>query len=371
MRILFVDPYDRTLFSFRKELLDELIKNRYEIILCTTATKRVIDEYQNKVNKIIDVNVNLKDKGIFSNLKLKRQYRDIIKQFKPDLIISYTIKPNIYCALYSSNIPMIANVTGLGNMFKKNGFFSKLGIYLYRMSFKKVDYVFFQNEDGLSFFRNNKITINSYKIIPGSGVNLKLFTPSPIDRCNNEINFLFASRAIKEKGFDLLIDVIPLILDKYENAHFNFLSAEEDVYENQNARCVFDKYKDNVTILNRTDNMSDIYSKNDFLVAPSYYREGISNVLLESLACGRPIITTIDNPGCMEVLKDGINGFGVCSNDLKSLFDALSKAMCSSKEEIEKMGLAGREFVCKYFDRNIVINEYLLIIDEIACRNKK
>ncbi len=368
MKILFVEPHESSLFSFRKELLDTLLEEKHEIVLCIDSTQKIVDCYQNKVTKIINVPMNLKDKGIFSNLLLKRKYRQIIKEEKPDLILSYKIKPNIYCGLCSKRVPMIANITGLGNLFKKETFSSKIGITLYRAAFKNVDYIFFQNEDGLNFFKKNKIKINNYRIIPGSGVNVSLFVPTRIKN-HESTNFLFASRAIYEKGFELLLDAIPLVVKNNDKVHFNFLSAEEDIFADKKARMILDKYSEFVTVLKRTNNMSDIYSDNDFLVAPSFYREGISNVLLESLACGRPIITTSDNPGCKEVLEEGKNGFGVISNNLDSLVNALLKAASLNKKEIEKMGQEGRDFVIKHFDRMSVIRNYTEVIDIIKKDN--
>ena len=365
MRILFVEPHESSLFSFRKELLDKLIAEGHELILCIERTEKIDSEYGDKI-KIIDVPMRLKTKNILANLFLLRKYHRIIKEEKPDLIISYKIKPNLYCGLYAKKIPMIANITGLGNMFKNNGLLSKIGVMMYKASFKNVRYVFFQNEDGLRFFKEHKIPIHNYRIIPGSGVNIATFKPQPLKKDSDAIHFLFASRAIKEKGFELLLDAIPSVIESCNNAHFNFLVAEEDVFSLEKARNLFKQYSDYITIINRSDNMAEIYANNDFLVSPSFYREGISNVLIESLACGRPIITTKDNPGCMEVLQDGENGFGVISNDLPSLIGALIKAARLSKDEIERMGLAGRDFVCRQFDRKIVIDTYLEVIDEIS-----
>lgn len=363
MKILFVEPHESSLFSFRKELLDTLINEGHDVVLCIELTKKISNEYSDKI-KIIDVPMNLKDKSIISNLKLKNKYKRIIKSENPDIILSYKIKPNIYCGLYAKKTRMIANITGLGNMFKTNNILSKIGIILYKKSFKNVDCIFFQNSDGLNFFKANKIKINKYKIIPGSGVNTRKFTPTPIIK-NNTINFLFASRALKEKGFDILLKAIPVILEKHKNVYFNFLSAEEDVCGSIVAQEFFAKYKKNIKVIQRTDDMASVYSQNDFIVSPSFYREGISNVLLESLACGRPIITTIDNPGCKEVLQDNLNGFGVLSNDLDSLVSALEKAACTDKNRIEEMGLSGRKFVELNFDRKIVIQTYLETINKL------
>jgi len=369
MKILFVEPYDRTLFSFRKELLDELILQGHSIILCTNLTKRVADEYKNKVLEIINVDINLKNKNIFKNHSLLKQYKKIINEKKPELIISYTIKPNIYCGLNSKDIPIITNITGLGNTFKTNNILSKMVIHLYKKAYKNVDYVFFQNEDGYNFFTKNKIPVKNYEIIPGSGVNVEKFNLLPIED-NGKVNFLFASRAIREKGFDLLIQAIPIVLASNKNVHFNFLYAEEEIMKNDQFIKLYNTYPEFISVYDRLDDMTKAYSKNDFIVLPSFYREGISNVLLESLACGRPIITTRDNYGCKEVLQEKINGFGVNSGDLSSLVESLMIASKCSKQQIKEMGLAGRMFVCRLFDRKLVIDSYLRTIRRICGEQK-
>lgn len=369
MKILFVEPHESSLFSFRKELLDAIISKKHEVVLCIEKTNKIEQAY-GKIIKIVDVPMNLKSTSLVANLKLKAKYKKIIKEEKPDLIISYKIKPNIFCGFYSKKIPMIANITGLGNAFKKKNLLSEIAVFLYKKSFKNVDYVFFQNRSGLDFFNNNKIPINNFSIIPGSGVNTDKFFAKPVDRREDCINFLFASRAIEEKGFNLLVEAIPFILNEFTKVRFNFLSAEEDLFANKEFSLLYEKNKDRINVLKRTDEMQTVYSQNDFLVSPSYYKEGISNVLLESLSCGRPIITTIDNPGCMEVLMDGKNGIGVVSNNLNSLISALKKASSMSKAEIDSMGKIGREFVLKNFNREIVVAKYLDTIDEIIMQKE-
>jgi len=261
---------------------------------------------------------------------------------------------------------MIANITGLGNMFKKQNLSSKIGVFLYKRAFKNIDFVFFQNQDGLAFFKKNNIPLQNYRIIPGSGVNIDTFISTELDENNKQINFLFASRAIREKGFNLLLKAIPFVVGKNKNLHFNFLSAEENILHDSEFQAISENFKEYITVLDRTNDMNSIYRQNDFLVAPSFYREGISNVLLESLACGRPIITTMDNPGCMEVLQNNVNGFGVMSNNLDSLVLTLLKASNLSKKEIKKMGDNGRKFVVEKFDRKIVIKNYLEVIKHLC-----
>lgn len=359
MKILFANPYESSLFSFRKELLDALISDGNDIILCVEKTEKVKKEYENRVKKIIDIRMNLKDKNIFKNLSLKKKYKKAIKSEKPDVILSFGIKPNIYCGLYAKNVPLFANITGLGNIETSNKLLNRLIIHLYRKSFKNVDCVFFQNTDEYDFFKKHRIPVKTHKFIPGSGVNTKKYIPNneSIDKDNRY--FLYASRAIKEKGFNLLVKAIPKVIEKYKNAYFIFLNAEEDVMADKDAKELIATNSENVQIMPRVDDMNNLYSKIHFLIAPSFYKEGISNILLESLSCGRPIITTSDNFGCKEVLLENVNGYGVVSNNLDSLVDAIIKACKTSIDDILKMGHKGRLFVVQKFERQFVINAYL------------
>lgn len=366
MRIMFVEPFEATLFSFRKELLDALLESGHDIFLCIKNTERINNEYNSRVKEIVDVDLDLKSKSVFKNIRVKKIYKETISRIKPDLIISYTIKPNIYCGLYAQHIPMIANITGLGTLFNKDGILKRIGIFLYKKSFKNVDYIFFQNESSFDVFVKNKIRIKKYKIIPGSGVNTSRFLPKQLKRQDGIVNYLFASRAsIKEKGFGLLVQAIPSVIKENSNVHFNFLIDENEINKKSLEWKIINEYKQFITILPRNNDMTSIYSQNDFLVSPSYYNEGISNVLLESLSCCRPIITTNDNAGCREVLLEGKNGFGIKSRDLNSLIKTIIKSSKLTVDEVLKMGEFGRQFVIKKYERKIVINEYFQTIGEI------
>ena len=171
---------------------------------------------------------------------------------------------------------------------------------------------------------------------------------------------------MREKGFNLLLEAIPQVIKERQNVHFNFMCFEaNDLLMDKDFAKVYQDYSNYISFIPSTNDVLPAYQHSDFIAAPSYYREGISNVLLESLASARPIITTMDNYGCKETLLDGVNGFGVKSNDLNSLISALINASKLSKDEIYEMGLKGREFVEKHFDRQMVIKTYLEVIDKI------
>jgi len=104
MRIMFVEPFETTLFSFRKELLDALLESGHDIFLCIKKTERINNEYNSRVKEIVDVDLDLKSKSVFKNIRVKNIYKKTISRIKPDLIISYTIKPDIYCGLYAKHV---------------------------------------------------------------------------------------------------------------------------------------------------------------------------------------------------------------------------------------------------------------------------
>lgn len=367
MKILFVEPNETTLFCFRKDLLDTLIAEGYDVDLCIESTERVQKEYKSKLKSIFDVKCNLKNKSILSNLRLRHVYKKVIKQSTPDIILSFTIKPNIYCAAHASSIPIITNITGLGTAFNKKTFLNKLVVQLYKKAFKNVDLIMFQNEHIKNVFINNKIPINDSCIIPGSGVKVDRFSYMPL-RSNEQTRFLYVSRLIKEKGFYLLLSSIPKVLSRYPKSIFTIIGKIEKKEDEKRLQDLFKCFPNNIRYLRRTENLLDHYYDSDYVVAPSYYNEGVSNVLLESLSCGRPIITTDDNPGCMELLDCGRNGIGVKSASEESLVNGLLTACSSTFSEKEQQGINGRSFVVKNYNKETVINIYLKAIKKLLSK---
>ena len=360
MKILFVENNDITLRSFRKELLDTLIDDGHKVCLVGEFGPKTIEEYNRKTNLIL-VKTDLKSKSLIKNYILIRTYKNIIESFKPEILLSFTIKPNLYCNLKKHDFFSVANITGLGTSFDKKRLLNSIVLRLYKKSFKNVDFVMFQNKGALEAFNRNNIMINSYAIIPGSGVNEKVFPLQPLDN-HDGIRFLYPSRFIKTKGFYLLAEACPQVIEKYPNTHFIFAGYGDK--KGINILSFLKKqYPNNISVVTFTENISEIYKKADFIVSPSFYNEGISNVLLESLSMGRPIITTNDNYGCKEVLQEGINGYGVKSNNLESLLAALEKAVLTSKDEIKRMGESGHNFVIKNFNRKTTIETYRKIIN--------
>ena len=210
MKILFVEPNENTLLSFRKELVDWLIEEGHSVFLCVKQSKSINELYRNKAKEIINIDADLQNTNPFSNIGLLLKYKKTIKRISPDLILSFTIKPNIYCGFSGKKTIMIANITGLGTLFNKKGILKMVGTFLYKRSFKNVNCIMFQNANDYQMFKSLKIKINSFQIIPGSGVNIEKFKRQNSMRIPQ--SFLYVSRPITEKGFDLLVDCLPDII---------------------------------------------------------------------------------------------------------------------------------------------------------------
>lgn len=296
-----------------------------------------------------------------TELKLIRTYRQLFETVKPDAILGYTIKPNIYGAMAAQKckIPFISNITGLGTAVENEGIKQKIFIFLYKIAFRKIQKVFFQNEENMQFFMDHKIALGKYDLLPGSGVNLERFTVSeyPDDHI---VKFLFISRIMKEKGIDQYLEAAKVIKRQYSNTEFHICGFCEKEYEGK-----LDEYVKNGIVIyhGMIRDVAGFLSDIHCVVHPTYYPEGLSNVLLEASASGRPIITT-DRSGCREVIDDGVNGYIIPQKDSQALIEAIDKFMQLDFEAKKSMGLAGRAKVEKEFDRQIVVEAYMKEIEK-------
>ena len=359
-KILILANKDITLLYFRKELIEKLVAEKNDVTVCFPKSDKV-NEFINMGCKFIDIKMDrrgtnpVKDMGIIFN------YLKILKETKPDIVLTFTIKPNLYggFACRIKKIPYIANITGLGTALQNEGLLQKLTIFLYHIAFKKIKCCFMQNEDNMKFFEKHKIADGKRKLLPGSGVNLEKYKLLEYPKENDDLEFLFIGRIMKEKGIDLYIETAKYIKSKYKNTKFHVIGYCEQDYEG----ILEDLQKEEIIIYHgKQDNMIPFYKLSCCTIHPTYYPEGMSNVLLESAASGRPVITT-DKPGCREIVDEGVTGFIVKPQDIESLKIAVEKFINMPYEEKVNMGLAGRRKVEKEFDRNIVIDKYLKEIE--------
>ncbi len=361
-KVLILVNHDVVIYNFRKELVGRLLSDGNQVVISSPYGER-IDDLVEMGCKYIEAKIERHGTNPLNELKLMSYYKKIMRDIKPDVVLTYTIKPNIYGGLAAKKygIPYIANITGLGTAVEKKSLMQQITIILYKLAFSNIQRVFFQNTENMKFFRDNNIVVNKHRLVPGSGVNLdhyQVLDYPPEDTTE----FVFISRIMKEKGIDQYIEAAEYITKKYPNTKFHVCGFCEEAYED----ILSDLQNKNIlTYHGMIRDIRDILMKAHCTIHPTYYPEGLSNVLLESAASGRPIITT-DRSGCREVVDQGINGFMIKQKDSNDLIEKVESFLKLSIEEKRQMGLAGRAKVEAEFDRQIVVDAY---IDEINKTN--
>ncbi len=360
-KLLILANSDVGLYKFRRELVEELLK-KHEVFISLPGGE-YISELIELGCKFIDTPISRRGTNLITDFMLLVRYKKIIGQVKPDAVLTFTIKPNVYGGIICRRLktPYIANITGLGTALENGGALQMMALFLYRMAMEKARCVFVQNEENFDFVTTKGIVRGRCRLIPGSGVNLDYFRPLDYPD-DSSIEFLYISRIMKEKGIDQYLDAAEHIRDKYPNAKFHILGSCEGAYEDKlnemHSRGIV-KYHGMQSDVRKFHQISHC------TIHPSYYPEGMSNVLLESAACGRPIITT-SRSGCKEAVADGLNGFLVEQRNSRDLIEKIERFMKLDNESKKRMGLAGREKIAAEFDRKRVIEAYLSEIGEIS-----
>lgn len=355
MKVLILANNDVGLYKFRKELLEALLKE-HKVYICLPNGAYVKQMVQMGCEFVECNCLERRGKNPFSDLRLLSFYRETLKRINPNIVFTYTIKPNVYggMACASLSIPYVTNITGLGSAVENGGILQKITLFLYKLGLKKAQKVFFQNTANRDFMLSKGIINGKYDLLPGSGVNLNQY--KVLDYPDNDtVDFVFIARIMKEKGIEQYIDAAKYIRAKYPCTRFHICGFCDESYENVLAKL----HEEKIIIYHGVvDNIAEIHKISSCTIHPTYYPEGLSNVLLESAACGRPVITT-DRPGCREVVNDGVNGFVVREKNSQHLIEKIEMFLSLSREERKAMGLAGRLKVEEEFDRKIVVEMYL------------
>lgn len=363
MKILVLTNNFRGLCNFRKEVMKAFVDNGDEVVASAPVDDKA-PEVEKLGCKVIDTQFNRQGTNPIADFKLMLRYRKLIKQVKPDVVLTYTIKPNIYggmaCAL--TGVPQIANVTGLGAAVENPGMMQKLTILLYKVGMRKTWLTFFQNTDNMSFCQEHGMVKGAVQLIPGSGVNLEYHAKMPYPAETEPVRFLFMGRIRREKGIDEFLAAAERITKKYDNVEFHVVGGCEGDYEQR----LLDLQSKGIIIYHgRQMDVRPFIAKTSCTLHPSFYPEGMSNVLLESCSTGRPIMTTM-RAGCREIVEDGVNGYVVKQQDAEDLIEKVEKFLALPYAERKEMGDAARKKAEREFDRNIVMKAYLEAVGRLA-----
>ncbi|WP_216830626.1 glycosyltransferase family 4 protein [Alkalihalobacterium elongatum] len=361
MKILVLSNLGMGLYKFRRELLDNLLSQGHKVYV-SLPNDKYVTKLEEMGCKFIETHVDRRGTNPYKDSKLLLNYIKMIKEIKPDIVLTYTIKPNVYGGLACriTKTPYITNITGLGTAMENKGLVSKLTILLYKWGLKASSCIFFQNENNRNFFVRNSIVKNKTRLIPGSGVNLKEHRFEEYPRINNPISFLFIGRIMKAKGVEELFEAAIKVKEKYPNIQFDLVGACEEDYTERLAKLT---KKGIVKYHGQQDDVHSFIKDSYATILPSYH-EGTANVLLESAATGRPILAS-KVPGCIETFDEGISGFGFKVRNVDSLVECLIKFIELEHNEKKIMGINGRSKVEREFDRLDVVGAYTEEINQL------
>lgn len=360
-RVLILVNRDFVIYNFRIELVEKLLEKGYQVYICSPEGP--------KISKVIEMGceyipISMERRGTnpFHDIQLMNTYRKIFKATKPDIILTYTTKVCIYGGMIARwmNIPYLINVSGLGSAIEQKNPLQPLMIFLYRVAAKRAKCVFFQNSENKEFFEKNNMYKGKSKLIPGSGVNLTKWNVLDYPDDEKAVEFLFIARIMKEKGIEEYVTTAETIKKEYPSAIFHVLGSCDGRYEEY-----LQKHQLAGTIVyhGEVQDTKEYLAKAHCTIHPSYYPEGMSNVLIESAACGRPIITT-NRSGCKETVEHKETGFMCETRNCEQLIQAVREFMQMKNEDRKRMGLAGRKKMENEFNRQIVVDAYMKEIEE-------
>ena len=361
MKILFLEPHEGTFYLFHKELAQRLIKLDNKVYVSAPE-----GDFTQKINELgcetYDAPVNRLSVNPFSDIKLLIYYIKLIKSLRPNIILTFTIKPCVYGGLAAqlTHTPYIADITGLSSAIENKGPLKFIAITLYKLGLRKAAKVFFENSQNQKFFIANKIVKNKdmTRLTNGAGVNLNNFKlASYPESPDGKIKFLFAGRVMREKGINELLTAFNNLNNN--NLYLDMVGGcEEAEYLTKLEQA--HKANNNIIYHGVQHDMQKFYRAAHCVILPTYH-EGMANVLQEAAATGRPVIAS-DIPGAQEIFDDNITGFACLPKDAHSLEQAINKFINLSQQERCAMGLKGREKMQREFDKELVVDAY---IDEI------
>lgn len=354
-KVLILVNHSVVIYNFRKELVQALVEHGYEVFISCPQGSHT-EDLKKMGAKVLVTDFKRHSTNPVDELKLLKRYVKIMNDIRPEIVLTYTIKPNVYggIAAMLKRIPYIANITGLGISIENGGTIEKIALGMYKFGLRKAKMVFFQNTDNQSYFIKNGIISGKYDLLPGSGVNLKEFPYVEYPDDSGNIIFLVIGRLMKDKGTDEILEAAENIKKEFPRVVIRLLGFYDGDYEDKINMAVEKGY---VEYLGQRDSIQEYLQKSHATIHASYH-EGMSNVLLETAATGRPIIAT-DIPGCREICVNGVTGITFKPKDSQALTRAVRNFMNLSYQQKRDMGIAGRKKAEKEFDRTIVIQRYL------------
>lgn len=361
---------DDDIYCFRKELIEALLAHGYEVLISCPYGEKF--ELMEGIKYIYDnPSIDRRGTNVLEDSKLLVHYRKLFARYNPDIVLTYTAKPNVYGSIAAGRlgIPVINNLTGIGSVRNQPKLKKDFILGLFKHAYGKSACVMFQNETNMKDAIDNGLVKGDYMLLPGSGVNTERYPlqeyPDGGDGVHGDpVVFNYIGRILADKGVEDYLAAAKRIKKKYPATEFNLLGFIEPTESHYEQDLINLSNMGIVNYLGSQKYVAPFIARSHATIHPSMYGEGMSNVLLETASSGRPIITT-DNPGCRETVENEKTGFIYKGGNVDRLCECIERFLAMKNSERQKMGLLGREHVKKNFSRDIVIDAYLTKIHEI------
>ena len=368
MHILMTVNAAWNIWNFRRPLVEALAADGHRITVLAPPDDAV-PELERLGCRVQPLEMSVKGLNPLEDLKLQRCFGRIFRDERPDAVLSYTIKNNIFGAraAKSADVPFLPNVTGLGTAFLSGKLLQTFTEQLYRRSFAALPMVFFQNDDDRDLFLDRRLVrADQARLLPGSGIDLQRFAPCPMPAPKGPPVFLMIARLLRDKGVLEFVEAARRLKTRHPRARFQLLGAVGS--ENRSAidRPTVDAWvaEGVVEYLGTTADVRPEIAAASCVVLPSY-REGAPRTLIEAAAMARPLIAT-DVPGCRAVVDRDVSGFLCDVRNAESLAAAMERFLDLSPEAQQAMGAAGRAKMEREYDQALVVDAYRAALDIIA-----
>ncbi len=361
MKIVFTSVTDTGILRNKKELIKKLLDMQHEIFIIAPNLGAFVD-LQALGCKVFDMVLEPHGKNPIKELHLYKNYLRLYKIIKPDMVFSLTIKPAIFSGLACKKlkIPYFPTINGIGDALYNPGLTKLFVITLLRISLSKANTIIFQNISNKKFFSEKKILKKQpFVVVPGSGINLKENNLEKYPH-NKNLSIIFIGRLTIDKGVLELFEAIKIIKQQRLDILFTFAGPLNKDVQPEFLKMTKTKLINYIGVVPHKK-IHSLISKNDAVILPSYH-EGISNVLLEAAASGRPILSSYAE-GCEETFIDGVTGIGFEPKNYEDIVRAILEFANCSFEIRKEMGLKGRQYIEKVFNRDFVDNEYIKLVE--------
>ncbi|TGD81568.1 glycosyltransferase family 4 protein [Hymenobacter wooponensis] len=368
MRVAIVINTSWNIWNFRRSLVVALQAAGHEVLAIAPP-----DAYSARLETELGcryVPILMENKGTnpVKDAQLAARFYKIYQRERPDVVLHYTIKPNIYGAIAAriAGIPSVNNVSGLGTVFIVKNLVSKVALGLYRFAFRFPKRIFFQNADDRQLFVENKLVNPAITdLLPGSGIDTNRFRPAAEFTRHTPFTFLMIARVLYEKGVEEYFEAARIVREAMPGTRVQLLGGIDESGGVGVKRVVVEEWlrAGHVEYLGTSDNVAEHIAQADCVVLPSY-REGTPKTLLEAAAMGKPIVTT-NVPGCRETVVDGQNGLLCEVRNAQDLADKMLQILRLPDSGLQQMGRAGRQLAEQKFDEQIVLNKYLRVVEDV------